>query len=224
MNRLNLLRLLSFLLPFILVIGLLWFLPMVGGEKVTRFTMEPKRAYTVDERNPFDTTFNWKFDVDVKTQPTYILPRLPYEYVTRGGSDPGDTSLFMDLRIFINGREADRVSSGWQMDLPGTSTKGRSEGYPLYIEDVDQSLVQQGANEVEVRVRLYRAEGHEGTGIYSFIFGPVNVEVHNADLDGDGIRDDRQPFSQLHTGLLAVPLGLLAGGVGLVIFVRRHPR
>jgi hypothetical protein len=222
--RLFLIRLLSFAIPFTLVIGGVWLLPMVSGRQVSTTSIGPPYAFGIDERNPFDQTVTWKTTVEITAEPTYILPRLPFRMDSNGGPNPGGTSLYLDERVFINGELAYRLGVGWQVDRPGGSTHQESEGDPYHIEEVDQSLLHRGTNDVEVRARVYRAEGTTGTGHYALTLGPVNVEVIRSDQDHDGVRDDRQPFHGVHTGAVAVPLALAAGSVGFVVMRRRTGR
>jgi hypothetical protein len=224
-QRLPLLRLLSFTLPFLLVVGLFWFLPMAfSSSKTTTVPFGQEYAYTVDERGPFDRNLSWKTTVTLPSSEVYVLPRLPYWVVTRPGSDPGGTALYLDFQVFLNGKMADRYALGISMDSAGGGTMGGNRvGVPTEIEDVDQSLLHEGINDVEIRLHLFRAEGTTGTGTYSLTVGPATVETIHSDRDHDGVRDDRQPVPGVHTGWIAVPLGLTVGLVGLVVFNRRKP-
>jgi hypothetical protein len=222
--RLFLLRLFSFLIPFVLVLGALWFLPMVNGRQVSTTSVGPPYAFGIDERNPFDKTVTWKTTVEIAAEPTYILPRLPVRLATSSGASPGGTTLFFDQTVFINGQPAYRFGLAWEMGTHGGGSRAESEGNPDGIEEVDQSLLHRGTNDVEVRARVYRAEGTTGTGQYSITLGPVNMEVIRADIDHDGVRDDKQPFPGIHTGSVAVPLALVAGGLGFVVLRRRKQK
>jgi hypothetical protein len=222
--RLFLLRLLSFVIPFALVIGGVWLLPMVNGRQVTKTSIGPPYAFGIDERNPFDKTVAWKTTVEITALPTYILPRMPFRIAADSGSNPGGTTLNLDQRFFFNGQEAYRYALGWEMGTHGGRDNGVSEGYPYEIGDVHKesfSLLHKGTNDIEVRLHVWRDGGTAGTGQYSLMLGPVNVEVIRADVDHDGIRDDKQPFPGVHTGSVAVPLALVAGGLGFVGLRRR---
>jgi hypothetical protein len=224
--RLFLLRLLSFAIPFALVIGGVWFLPMVNGRQVTKTSIGPPYAFGIDERNPFDKTVTWKTTVELTATPTYVLPRLPFRFSAESGSNPGGTTLNLDQWVFFNGQEAYRMGGGWEMGTHGGGERAVSEGYPLDIDDVHKesfSLLHKGTNDIEVRARVSRDGGTAGTGQYSITLGPVNMEVIRADVDHDGVRDDKQPFPGVHTGSVAVPLALVAGGLGFVV-VRRRKR
>jgi hypothetical protein len=221
--RLFLLRLLSFALPFALVIGGVWLLPMVNGKQVTTTSIGPPRAWGIDERAPFDQTVTWKTTVEITAEPTYVLPRLPFRFDSSGGSKPGGTTLYLDQRVFINNQFAYRYGTGWGMGSPGGGSGGGIvEGKPDDIGEVNESLLHRGTNVIEVRAHVWRSQGsNTATGHYALTIGPVNVQVIRADLDHDGVRDDKQPFA-VHTGAVAVPLALASGGVGLFIVNRRQ--
>lgn len=222
------LPLLSFLAAFVVVLGLLWGLPAFATRAANSAdTFGESRNLYFTCRESKDTRSIWSGDIQLnETQiRSRLLPQLRWDLVSQSGPNPGDCVLIIEQTLYINGKDA-WGSYGQAFVDPRSANQGFANHHapePDQLGDLSGHFEQMGKNTVRYEIAFRLQVNTPGTAFFDWKGGPLTVQTVDADGDGDGIPDGRQPFPGVHTALVAVPLGAGAGAVAWFIVRRRTP-
>lgn len=204
-----------------LVIGLSWVLPATHAGTVQKQTAGVERTVSVDGRTSRSIQYEWTDTIVLNVPPreVKIHPRIRASIETPYTEDSGRADLELDTRVFINGIEAGRESSGViseEGQAGGGFLEARS-GTPQRVDQIRQDLLRQGENEVKVQTTIRLTVESSGQQRYNVMVGPMDTTLYQADGDGDGVVDAHQPATGVHTGWIAIPAAGLAGtGAGFL--------
>lgn len=220
------LPLLSGLAAFLVVVGLFWGLPLLhaGSHESASFGGSKSQFFVCSGNR--DLQFTWEAEITLKSDQSHsrILPRLPFDMHTTSGPNPGTCTLFVDEAVYVNGERIWAASIQHFVDPPSANGGAtvQDEGSPHSVAELTAHPEHVGKNLVRYEVKFRLRPADPGTANFDWKGGPMTVYTIQADGDHDGVPDDVQPLPAVHTGLVAVPLGILAGSTAFFIVRRRQ--
>lgn len=163
------------------------------------------RSFTFDEGERVEKTLSWETTLGLQDDPSSydVQVVLPYsvEVTPRDGNG---TRYQLDVHV-----DGDRAASYHLRPGSGGVTVHQPGAH------FDPTALHEGTNRVVAVANLQRTSDLAGDNDVEI--GPLIVEAHPRDADGDGIADARQPIPGVPTGLVSVAAGLLAGAPTTIV-------
>jgi hypothetical protein len=169
-------------------------------------TAGERRAMTLAEDEVADRQLSWTSTLELAHEPDRYRLEVVLPYTVDPVEDGADGA-----RVWTNLTVNGATASQHLLHAGGATVTLTYPGPRL-----DTEPFQAGANELSMEASIQRWASHEGTA--NLTMGPLVVEAHPVDADGDGIVDTEQPLAGLHTGALAAFAGLvLAAPTGYAV-------
>lgn len=221
---------LSSILAFAIVLGALWGIPaavLQGAEDAQQIFGEA-RALTFSCREPKQVHIGWTGEIELTEiqAGSRLAPQIRWYLYRQGGPEPADCTLVMFEKVYVNDYEV-WGSFGQAIIDPRAINLGAGDhqGLGPGLDQLSGSFEKVGKNVVRYEIDFRTQVDTPGTGYFEWEGGPLTVSTVDDDGDDDGIPDAQQMFVGIHTGLVAVAVGLLAGTVcGFVTLRRRTTR